>query len=228
MDTMNKVLIVDDEPEYLEIYQKGLQQYEDRFEVLTALGGEEAIEVLKKENISVLVTDLIMPEMGGLELLAHMTRNYPTTPCIVMTGYDSPELREIVSRKDILHYITKPVDFKELAIAIIEGLDRIDKDAYNASVSTSSLLQLINVKQKTCLLEVRYGTKKKGFLYFVNGILYNAVCNDLQGEDAALEMIGWDQADFRFKSLPAEDIEQRIFRDHMSLIKEKQDSKIKK
>lgn len=226
MDPMNKVLIVDDEHEYLEIYQFGLQKYQGRFEVLTALGGEEAIEVLKKENISVLVTDLIMPEVGGLELLAHMTRNYPTTPCIVMTGYDSPELREIVNRKDILHYITKPIDFDELARAIIEGLDRLDKGAFESGVSTSSLMQLINMKQKTCLLEVRYGTKKKGLLYFVNGILYNAVCDDLEGEDAALEMIGWDQADFRFKSLPNEDIEQRIYRNLISLIMEKQDSNI--
>jgi len=226
MDPMNKVLIVDDEPEYLEIYQSGLQKYEGRFEVLTALGGEEAIEVLKKENISVLITDLIMPEVGGLELLAHMTRNYPTTPCIVLTGYDSPELREIVDRQDILHYITKPIDFNELAWAIIEGLDRLDKGAFESGVSTSSILQLINIEQKTCLLEVRYDTKKKGFLYFVNGILYNAVCDDMEGEDAALEMIGWDQADFRFKSLPNEDIEQRIYRDLMSLIMEKQDSNI--
>jgi YesN/AraC family two-component response regulator len=184
--------------------------------------------VLKNENISVLVTDLIMPEVGGLELLAHMTRNYPTTPCIVITGYDSPELREIVSRKDILHYITKPIDFNELARAIIEGLDRLDKDSFKAGVSTSSLMQLINVKQKTCLLEVRYGTKKKGFLYFVNGILYNAVYDDMEGEDAALEMIGWDQADFRFKSLPKEDIERRINRNLMSLIMEQQDSTMKK
>lgn len=218
---MNKVLIVDDELEYLEIYQSGLEKYGDRFEVLTALGGKEAIEVLKRENISVLVTDLIMPEVGGLELLAYMTRNYPTTPCIVLTGYDSPELREILSRKDILHYITKPIDFNELAWAIIEGLDRLGKGAFKAGVSTSSLLQLINMQQKTCLLEIRYGTKKKGFLYFVNGILYNAVCDDLEGEDAALEMIGWDQADFRFKSLPNEDIEQRIYRNLMSLIMEK-------
>lgn len=225
---MNKVLIVDDEPEYLEIYQSGLQKYEDRFHVLTALGGEEAIEVLKKENISVLVTDLIMPEVGGLELLAHMTRNYPTTPCIVLTGYDSPELREILGRKDILHYITKPIDFNELAKAIIEGIDRLDKDAFKAGVSTSSILQLINVKQKTCLLEVRYGTKKKGFLYFVNGVLYDAVCDDLNGEEAALEMIGWDHADFRFKSLPKKDIDQRIYKSHISLIKEKKDSRIKK
>jgi YesN/AraC family two-component response regulator len=226
MDPMNKVLIVDDESEYLEIYQSGLQKYEGRFEVLTALGGEEAIEVLKKENISVLITDLIMPEVGGLELLAHMTRNYPTTPCIVMTGYDSPELREIVDRQDILHYITKPIDFNELAWAIIEGLDRLDKGAFESGVSTSSILQLINIEQKTCLLEVRYGTKKKGFLYFVNGILYNAVYDDMEGEDAALEMIGWDQADFRFKSLPNEDIEQQIYRNLMSLIKEQQDSNI--
>ena len=223
---MKKVLIVDDELEYLEILKKGLQKYEGRFELLTALGGEEAIKALKREYISVLVTDLIMPEVGGLELLAHMTRNYPTTPCIVMTGYDSPELREIVRRKDILHYIAKPIDFNELAWAILEGLDRLDNGDFKAGVSVSSLLQLINMEQKTCLLEIRYGEKKKGCFYFDKGILYNALYDDLKGEDAALEMIGWDQADFRFKSLPKEDIGQQINRNLMSLIMEKQDSKM--
>ena len=217
---MNNVLIVDDEIVYLEFLKIGLQKYEDRFEVLTALDGEEAIEVLKREHISVLVTDLVMPKVDGLELLAYMSNNHPQVPCIVMTGYGSSEIKKRADHEDILSYFEKPFDFNELAWAILEGLDRLDKGDFVAGVSVSGLLQLVEMEQKTCLLEVRYGEKKRGYFYFNKGILYNALYNDLEGEDVALNMIGWNQVNFRFKSLPKEDIERRINRSLMSLIME--------
>ena len=220
MNPINNVLIVDDEMENLEILKKGLQKYEDRFEVLTALDGEEAIEVLKREHISVLVTDLVMPKMDGLYLLAYMSNNHPQVPCIVMTGYGSSEIRKRADHEVIISYFEKPFDFNELAWAILEGLDRLDKGDFVAGVSVSGLLQLVEMEQKTCLLEVRCGEKKGGYFYFNEGILYNALYNDMEGEDVALNMIGWNQVNFRFKSLPKEDIKRRINRDLMSLIME--------
>lgn len=220
MNPMNNVLIVDDEIVYLEFLKNGLQKYEDRFEVLTASNGEEAIEVLKREHISVLVTDLVMPKMDGLYLLAYMSNNHPQVPCIVMTGYGSSEIRKRADHEVIISYFEKPFDFNELAWAILEGLDRLDKGDFVEGVSVSGLLQLVEMEQKTCLLEVRYGDKKGGYFYFNEGILYNALYNDMEGEDVALNMIGWNQVNFRFKSLPKEDIKRRINRDLMSLIME--------
>ncbi len=220
MNPMNNVLIVDDEIIYLEFLKNGLQKYEDRFEVLTASNGEEAIEVLKREHISVLVTDLVMPKMDGLYLLAYMSNNHPQVPCIVMTGYGSSEIRKRADHEVIISYFEKPFDFNELAWAILEGLDRLDKGDFVEGVSVSGLLQLVEMEQKTCLLEVRCGEKKGGYFYFNEGILYNALYNDMEGEDVALNMIGWNQVNFRFKSLPKEDIERRINRDLMSLIME--------
>lgn len=217
---MNNVLIVDDEIIYLEFLKNGLQKYEDRFEVLTASNGEEAIEVLKREHISVLVTDLVMPKMDGLYLLAYMSNNHPQVPCIVMTGYGSSEIRKRADHEVIISYFEKPFDFNELAWAILEGLDRLDKGDFVEGVSVSGLLQLVEMEQKTCLLEVRCGEKKGGYFYFNEGILYNALYNDMEGEDVALNMIGWNQVNFRFKSLPKEDIKRRINRDLMSLIME--------
>ena len=208
MNPMNNVLIVDDEIIYLEFLKNGLQKYEDRFEVLTASNGEEAIEVLKREHISVLVTDLVMPKMDGLYLLAYMSNNHPQVPCIVMTGYGSSEIRKRADHEVIISYFEKPFDFNDLAWAILEGLDRLDKGDFVEGVSVSGLLQLVEMEQKTCLLEVRFGEKKRGVFYFNKGILYNARYNDLEGEDAALNMIGWHQVNFRFKSLPKEDVER--------------------
>ena len=187
---MDKVLIVDDEIMTLKVLKKGLKKYETQFEVLTATNGEEAIEVLKREPISLLVTDLVMPKVGGLELLAYMNENHPQVPCIVMTGYRSPEIKRKAEAEDILDYLEKPIDLKELARAILDGLDRVDKGAFQAGVLVTSLLQLIDMEQKTCTLEVSRGKEKKGFFYLYDGLPYDACYSDMKGEDAAFQMIG--------------------------------------
>ena len=217
-EIMDKVLIVDDDELFLDIIKQGLQIYKSQFQVLTAADGDEAIEVLNREYISVLVTDLVMPKLDGLELLAHMTRSHPATPCIVMTGYGSPAIKERADRGEILSYIEKPFDSNELAGAIIKGLDLSYEGDYLTGISVSSFLQIINMERKTCFFEISSMDKRTGLFYFKEGIPYDALCDDLEGEDAAIEMISWDYVEFRFKSLPKEDVKQRINENLTSLI----------
>ncbi len=218
---MEKVLIVDDDLEFLNILKKDLEKYNAQFEVLTARDGAEAIEVLRKEPVSVLVTDLVMPNVDGLELLGHMTKNHPTTLCIVMTESGSPQIKKEVNQRDILRYIEKPFDFKELAAEIMEGLDRRDEDGFlRRGVFLGSFLQLIEIKEKTCLLEVHCGNKGKGLFYFNKGVLYDAICNDLKGEAAVIKMIRWDNVEIDFKSAPNKKIAKRIKKGLEGLIME--------
>ncbi len=219
-EIMDRVLIVDDDELFLDIIKQGMQNYKSQFQVLTASDGDEAIEVLKREYISVLVTDLVMPKLDGLELLAHMTRSHPATPCIVMTGYGSPAIKKRADRGEILSYIEKPFDSNELAGAIIKGLDLSYEGDYLTGISVSSFLQIINMEKKTCFFEISSMDKRKGLFYFKEGIPYDALCDDLEGEVAAIEMISWDYVEFRFKSLPKEDVKQRINENLTSLIME--------
>jgi len=219
-EIMDKVLIVDDDELFLDIIKQGMQHYKSQFKVLTAADGDEAIEVLNREYISVLVTDLVMPKLDGLELLAHMTRSHPATPCIVMTGYGSPAIKKRADRGEILSYIEKPFDSNELAGAIIKGLDLSYEGDYLTGISVSSFLQIINMEKKTCFFEISSMDKRKGLFYFKEGIPYDALCDDLEGEVAAIEMISWDYVEFRFKSLPKEDVKQRINENLTSLIME--------
>jgi len=217
---MEKVLIVDDDSKLLNILKKSLQKYVNQFEVLTASDGEEAIEVLKREHISVLVTDLVMPKVSGLELLTYMNQNRPHIPCIVITAHGNPEFRERAAREDVLGYIEKPFDSNELAWEILDRFDRFDEDSYPKGMSVNSLLLLTEMEQKTCHLEISFSEKRKGLFYFNKGALYDALYSDLKGEDAALEMIGWDHVDFQFKDISKEDQKRRINRGLMSLIME--------
>src|SRR3989339_534055 len=114
MNPMDKVLIVDDDPIFLDRLREELQKYVGQFKLATALNGVEAIEIMGKDRISVLVTDLDMPQMSGLELLAHMRRHRPQIPCIVMTEPELTDIKNKVERGSVFGFIVKPVDANKL------------------------------------------------------------------------------------------------------------------
>ena len=81
---MNKVLVVDEDTQLLMILTDSLEQYANRFEIVTATNGLEAILTLQKQAYAVVVTEIRMPKVNGLVLLGYMAKNYPDVPCIVM------------------------------------------------------------------------------------------------------------------------------------------------
>ncbi|MCP4691796.1 MAG: response regulator, partial [Desulfobacterales bacterium] len=220
---MEKVLLVDDDSIFLRIIEHEMRKYEGQFEVSLARNGVEAVEALKKEYVSVVVTDLMMPEMDGLELLAHVTRNYPRIPFIVITGCESDELKRWSDPRDKIQLLDKPVDFLNLARWIIEWLDHIDEGNFPPGISVGMALQLIRVQRKTCMLEISHHRKGEGWFYFYKGELNDAHYQDRQGEGAAVDMIGWGRVLLRFESLPNERKVRRIKRDFMELIPDKPD-----
>jgi len=127
---MDKVLIVDDDPVFLDRLREDLQKYVGQFRLVTASNGAEALEILGKERISVLITDLDMPQMNGLELLAHMRKHRPQTPCVVMTEPETPDVENKADRDSIFRYIAKPFGAAELFVLIMEGLERLDEGLF--------------------------------------------------------------------------------------------------
>ena len=107
---MKKILIVDDERPFLESLQDGIATYSDQLNVICANNGQEALAVLKKEKIDLLVTDLHMPVMDGFELLAHVSKQDPYLPVIVMTAFGTPEIEEKIANMMAFHYLEKPLD----------------------------------------------------------------------------------------------------------------------
>ena len=214
---MPKVLIAEDDRIFLKRLSKILEKYNDSFEVICVENGKKAIDVLDREQISLLVTDIQMPEIDGLELLAYVSENYPVIPCFVMTAYETPELREKLPN-DLVQFLSKPFDIEELAAAIKNTLERkIPRGAIHG-ISVSSFLYMIELEQKTCLFEVILDDNDKGLMYFENGILYDAVYSDLRGEEAAIAIIGNDKAMFRFKDFPDKKVARRVKTDLPGLI----------
>jgi DNA-binding NtrC family response regulator len=124
---MKNVLIVDDETTFQLTLCDGLKVYDKDFRVLTTENGKKAKEVLDTLPVALVVTDLKMAEMDGLELLAYMRKNNPYIPVIVMTAFGNPEMERWLRSLGIFAYLEKPFEFLDLKNMIFCGLALKDK-----------------------------------------------------------------------------------------------------
>lgn len=186
---MNTVLVVDDDESFLLSLIDGFKSYEDQFGIITANNGEEAVDILDKQDIHLVLTDLKMPKMDGFALVAHLSAHHPDIPVIVMTAFGTPDMEENLKEIGAFQYIEKPIDFNLLVTKILKGLEGRSQ-GFITGVSLGSFLQLLELDKKTCTLTVRSG-KHQGTMYFRNGDLLDADTENLSGTEAAFEIIGW-------------------------------------
>ena len=118
---MKKILIVDDESNFLLSLEDGLKEFSESFSIATAHNGKEAVAVMEKEEVSLVITDIKMPDMDGFELLAHLSAGHADIPVIVMTAFGSSEIEERLDSMGAFQYIEKPIDPK----LIIQQIKRI-------------------------------------------------------------------------------------------------------
>jgi len=115
---MDHVLIVDDEPNVAFFLSKALERREQGYRVSIAQSGEEALEVLNNKPVDLLVTDLRMPGISGLELIRWVRASSPSTRTILITAYGNDEVEEAARRLEAYRYITKPFDISDFTEAV--------------------------------------------------------------------------------------------------------------
>ncbi len=219
---MKNVLIVDDEKILLNRLIDGFEPYSDQFTVLTAQNGKQALEVLRETPVNLLVTDLNMPEMSGIELLTHMNASYSHIPFIVMTAFGTPEIEEQLNRLSTLKYIEKPFSFDELADIIVESLSADIDQGSMKGISLANFMQLIAMEDKNCLLDVRPDddTEEYGLVYCHSGEVFNAIYGEMEGEDAIYELLSLEDVRISFRPMPMKKIRRRINKGLMSILME--------
>ncbi len=136
--TENTVLFVDDEENILTSLKRGLRR--EGYKKLFASSGEEALDLLRGNSVSVIVSDMRMPGMNGLELLKRIKNDYPDTVRVVLSAYTQlPQVLASVNQADVFKFITKPWDLEN-------GLKKILRDAldfYNINIENKRLRQLV-------------------------------------------------------------------------------------
>ncbi len=116
------ILAVDDSENTLQVLERNLTQA--GYSVLTARGVEEAVPILERTSIDLVITDLKMPKVGGLELIRHVRANFPETATIMITGYGSIESAVAAMKEGAEEYLTKPFTDQELLSAVQRTLEK--------------------------------------------------------------------------------------------------------
>lgn len=132
--TRKRVLFVDDVPLLLEAHACMLEADEDRWEVQTAGSGREALEAMEETPVDVIVSDLEMPEMDGIELLHEVKARHPRTARVMLSGVTDHE-RVVNALRDTHQFISKPVDAKTLR-AVLSRICALDAYLKNEPLQT--------------------------------------------------------------------------------------------
>ncbi|SDH69625.1 sigma-54-dependent transcriptional regulator [Desulfosporosinus hippei] len=117
---MNKILVIDDEEHLCWALEKGLRQ--EGYQVITATRGKEGLELIQKETPSLVLLDLKMPEMDGLEVLVKARELFPKLLVIMITAHGSIDTAIEAMKLGAIDYISKPFDLNELKIVVRQAL----------------------------------------------------------------------------------------------------------
>jgi CheY-like chemotaxis protein len=183
------VLIADDEDFFVTSIDDALRSRIEGVRVLHARDGREALHLLEQQRVSLLLTDLSMPHMGGVELLAALTRLGIHVPTIVITAHRSGTESRLHSL-GALAIVDKPVDLNAL-LALVERRLSDRSPASLEGVSLPGFLQLLAMERKTCLVRIIGTAGASGTFAFVDGQLVDARTAGEVGDRAAMNMLTW-------------------------------------
>ncbi len=141
----HKVLIVDDEPIITGLLKDALSN--EPYDILSAASAEEALPILAREQVDVVISDEIMPGMSGSEFLTVVRQKYPDTIRMILTGHASLESAiRAINEGEIYRFFTKPCNVFDLAITIYQAIK------YNDLLKESKRL-LQKVKRQSTLIK---------------------------------------------------------------------------
>lgn len=120
--TRRKILVIDDELELLSLMKEMLE--ENGYQALCVSNGADGIRLNEEENPDLIILDLRMPGMDGIETLRQIRKHAPDVRVIIMTGYRSPDSIRDAAELNISEYLNKPFENKQLARVINDVLWR--------------------------------------------------------------------------------------------------------
>ncbi|MEW6387349.1 MAG: sigma-54 dependent transcriptional regulator [Thermodesulfobacteriota bacterium] len=118
---MDTILVVDDEVNYLTVMETLLG--EAGYEVLTAPSGLEALKIAGQSDLDLVLTDMKMPKMNGIQLLEEVRRLYPDLPVIIMTAFGTVEKAVAAMKTGAFDYILKPFKNEEILVTVAKALE---------------------------------------------------------------------------------------------------------
>jgi len=223
MDTRHKILLLDDDPDVLEMYRELLAQLPSKPEIHTALSGPRGMAMLEAHPFRLLICDLKMPKMDGLQVLSIVRRKYPELRTVVLTVVADEQFRSRVYALGVDLYWQKPASEHETRqfLECIESLLGSESEPGFRGVQSKSLVDLIQlecISQCSSTLSITNGPLT-GKIWINDGEVIDAETDETRAEEAFQKILAWKAGSFQ--ALPAEPTRPRtIFKSYNALLLE--------
>ena len=205
MSTRHKILLLDDEQDLLDLYKDVLGQLQSQPEIHTANSGARAIALLESEPFTMLISDLRMPKMDGLQVLSIVRRKFPQIRIVVMTAVVDEQYRSRAYAMGIDLFWEKPRTAEEIKLFrdCVESLLGQQEEGGFRGIQSKSLVDLVQLEclsHSSSVLKISKGSKQ-GNIWVANGEVIDAATLTLGGEAAFKEILSWKNGSFEI--LPA-------------------------
>jgi DNA-binding NtrC family response regulator len=119
---MEKILVIDDEKSILDLLSVVFEK--EGYMVETSLSATRAVELMGNKDFDIIISDIKMPRMSGMELLSYVRKNRPDIPIVMITAYGTIKQAVEALKAGAMDYIVKPFDVEELKIIVAQGLEK--------------------------------------------------------------------------------------------------------
>ena len=222
MLTQPKVLILDDDQDFLDLYREMLSQHLSCLpDVRTASTSARALALLESEQFHLLIVDLNMPKMDGLQVLSIARRKYPEMRLVILTGVREEQFRTRAYAIGVDQYWIKPESDQEMGLfmeSIESLLSRESKGGFRGVQSKSlvDIVQLECLSQSSTVLKITNGVAE-GKIWIQNGDVIHAEAPGVTSESAFQRILTWKTGSF--ENLPADPAQPRtIFTSYQGLL----------
>ena len=196
--TQYSILIADDDPSTLQLMTDLLKS--NGFQVTATSSGTEALKIYKQEVPDIVLADLAMPEMNGLQLLGELKEYDPLAKVVIITAYSDKDTIARAFRLGALEFLEKPLDPQLLVSKLLDLLAREDRSLEGdlQMMSLPSIIQINCEERNQAQLTLNY-QGKVGVIFFNDGGMTHAETGDLSGDEAIYSLLSWENGSFRLK-----------------------------
>ena len=223
MDTRHKILVLDDDADWLALCRELLAALPSRPEILTANNAKRALSLLETEHVRLLISDLKMPRMDGLQLLSIVRRRFPELRTIVLSGLEDEDYRSraYALGVDLFWQKNEMQGNSKLFTECLESLLGRDNEPGFRGIQSKSLMDIIQMEclsRSSTVLRITRGPLVAR-LRIQDGDLIDAETEGARGEIAFHRLLAWKTG--TFENLPPEPHRERtIFKPVNALLLE--------
>jgi DNA-binding response OmpR family regulator len=195
-----KLLLVDDEEALVWSLSSRLGKARPSYLVDTAHDGATALEKIQRSGVDLLVADIRMPGMSGIDLIIEARRLRPSLPVVMMTAFKTPDALQLANAA-ATSFLDKPFEFERF-LSVVDAALATKANGFSGAISVQTLpdiVQLYLVSNATGALRIRHGHDDGEIWFRDSRIVHATHSSGLEGEEAFYAIMVWSGGDFSMR-----------------------------